>query len=712
MISAVPYTDGWVGSGKETTVVPDTNFPFEQNPARADKFTRDHVREYLHSPLGYVTRAGRRTAWTNALTYSELLANSAWTKTNASATDGVETAPDGQEDAMGKILETAGSGEHSIAQAATATAVPWEFTVFVKGGLTRRWLRLAFVDSAAATHSAFFEFVSGSVGAVSANATAKIVPLGDDYFRCVLQVTPAAGAGTFKVNLSTNGSTISYTGSTSAGAYLWGMQASAGADSPYISTTGAARSISAPDRDPVDPFAYLIDEQRAPFHSAEIKVRRMFSRIPLEQTVPDSQWVKKPDLPGTFPQVSGNALIVKPDPNIPQWVFYTQVAVSDSGPADPNHPSGGTWTITVGANTTAPIAYNASAATVEAALNAIASVTDRGSFSVTGAWNSGGFRLRLNQYAAGTLGVGSLGASGGGFAGFGTTCTVLNANGDTVMHFTIATQPGGTINSGTFTVSIFGQTTSALAYNITTADLQTAIRALSRVGTDAVVSIPTTGGWGSLPLRSDGSRIEFFVAIVPYAVSGTGTSLTPAGSGVTVTEDAASTASNYFYFAILSGTTIGQRTLASTGAHGITESDGIVITQGSNYRTLAPGSYTVPTANTIQLTSASGTAYSDTTTITVVGKQTGQVYTAEAKLTRVKRITTHYLVGVSVGDDGTTIEDIDDVPLPTYQGDPASMLNAIFEGSTAINLEVGELDPYRDGPIVQRTRTVINAATL
>jgi hypothetical protein len=52
-------------------------------------------------------------------------------------------------------------------------------------------------------------------------------------------------------------------------------------------------------------------------------------------------------------------------------------------------PAGGTFTITVGANTTSAIAYNATAATIQTALNALASVTTRGGVVVSGTLTDG-----------------------------------------------------------------------------------------------------------------------------------------------------------------------------------------------------------------------------------------------------------------------------------------------------------------------------------
>lgn len=63
-----------------------------------------------------------------------------------------------------------------------------------------------------------------------------------------------------------------------------------------------------------------------------------------------------------------------------------------------NKPTGGTFTLTYGANTTAAIAYNASAATVESSLNAIASI-GAGGVTVLGG-NGGPYRVKWTTDAA------------------------------------------------------------------------------------------------------------------------------------------------------------------------------------------------------------------------------------------------------------------------------------------------------------------------
>lgn len=704
-----PYVDGYWGAEKELSVVPEPRFPFRNNPT-PDVFSRHFVRSYLGRPRAFVSKLADRTTWENVVLRSEALSNASWTATAVSVTDNDATAPDGN-DTMAKVLETAATSEHSLTQAVTLTAAAWEVSVFAKAGLTRTWLRLSFVDSAAATRFAYFNVASGYVGTKSSDVTSQIVNLGGGYFRCVLRLTPAAGAGTLKINLATADGTISYTGSTSAGAYLWGAQATLGTLTPYISTTSTSRTIIAPQRDPHDPFAYMIEEDDIRLQNSEAaNFTRTFSRIPNQQIVPDSRFVTKPDLPGEFPQVSGNALIIQPDENVPRWLFYTnKVVTSDTGVPTGVVPTGGTWTVTIGASTTGALAYNITAAALKIALDALPTVSVRGSMTVSGSYTAG-YVVAFGAFSAITANTAGL-TTGASFTAFSLNNPVVEVRrlffSLTCLGAGLGSSSIGTCNitGGTFTITIFGQTSTAIPYNGTISDVQTAIAGMTNL--PAGTTVVYGGGAGFISpgiLRQFGAFnadvIQFIIEVAVPTVTVTGTSLTPTGSAANITAGA-----TFSYTIRLTGVNLGIRTLTSSG-HGISAADSIVLTQGTNYRTLTPGSFSV-TTDTIVLTAASGEAFSTATLITLVGSATGAEYTSGSKLTRIKRVTDYYLIGVSDG-----IATIDDIPLPTYQGDSASLLAAIFAGTTDINYEVGELAVYRNGPIVQRTRTTLDASQL
>jgi hypothetical protein len=457
--------------------------------------------------------------------------------------------------------------------------------------------------------------------------------------------------------------------------------------------------------DPEYPGAYLMatskpQETRTGLYS----FTRVFATVPTTQTIPGSLFVTKPVIPGTFPQIIGDSLVLQPDPTVPTYTFNTRKTVtSDSGaPSASNYPTGGTYTITIGGQTTAAIAYNANASTVQTAINALSGVSDRGGVVVTGSYNSAdGFLVSFNSYAAGSFNSSLTGTGGNPIGVYTPTLTTLG-------HFQLfaagSVQTGVEITGGTFTLTFFGQTTSAIAHNALASDVQTAVQALSKIGASGIV-IPDQGlAPGILGGGVGAKLIRFTVNIQSPSFSGSGTSLTPSGSYITVGSNQANNTNFYIKFA---GVTPSVRTIVINGGHGISDSDSIYILQGGVYVNLSPGSFVVIDANTIQFDSTSGGVFLNAGTITAVGKQTGATYTAGTKLTRCKRVTDYYLPGVTPG-----IATADDIPLPVYQGDAGSLLEAIFSGSTAINYEVGELVKWRDWPILQRTTTTLNASQL
>jgi hypothetical protein len=155
----------------------------------------------------------------------------------------------------------------------------------------------------------------------------------------------------------------------------------------------------------------------------------------------------------------------------------------------------GAFTLSFGGATSAALAPTATAAQVEAAIAGLTGV-GASSVSVTGA-AGGPYSILFMGSLAGTS-VGTLSASAAG----GLTAAVANAavgcavnplqTRDTVT-FT------ATVATDSFKVTVNGQTTPALAANATAATIQTAVQALSSVGssgTPAVSNVAVTGAAG------------------------------------------------------------------------------------------------------------------------------------------------------------------------------------------------------------------------
>lgn len=177
--------------------------------------------------------------------------------------------------------------------------------------------------------------------------------------------------------------------------------------------------------------------------------------------------------------------------------------------------SGGTFTLTVdlgsGDETTGNIAYNASAATVQAAIEALTSVS-AGDVAVTGGpgpstpW----FVTWKGTYAA--TEVAEFTIDGTNLTGNGgvsvTTTTQGGGLSDEVQFLTIKND--NTSPSGTYTLTLGGQTTGAINYNATAATVQTALEALSSIGSGNVLV------YGGDQANSPGSYDNYVALLVVF----------------------------------------------------------------------------------------------------------------------------------------------------------------------------------------------------
>ena len=137
---------------------------------------------------------------------------------------------------------------------------------------------------------------------------------------------------------------------------------------------------------------------------------------------------------------------------------------------------GGTFSLTYAGQVTAGIAYNATAATVRAALETLNNIAP-GDVAVTGP--AGGPYTVTFGGALDETNVAEI-------TGSAASLTGTNA----IQVVTITGAPTG----GDFTLTYAGQTTGALAFNISAADLATALKALSNIGPTDVTVTGDAGG--------------------------------------------------------------------------------------------------------------------------------------------------------------------------------------------------------------------------
>lgn len=246
--------------------------------------------------------------------------------------------------------------------------------------------------------------------------------------------------------------------------------------------------------------------------------------------------------------------------------------------------TGGTFTLTFNDETTTPIAYNASAATVESALEGLASYSS-GDFTVTGS-AGGPWTVEFIGTLAGTnVSIMTIDVSG------------LTGGVNEVQTITSPNNPTG----GTFRLGYGGQWTGNIAYNASAATIETALEALGTIptgsvscsggalpGTDVTVTFQDNLGYADVALLEvDSSSLT--------GVTGTVTETTAGGSNLedktvyfwTFNEDSVVSGNNYYPFS----DEIAASVLRGATASYSTSSSSFHITGGIDEKCIQGGSY-------------------------------------------------------------------------------------------------------------------------
>jgi hypothetical protein len=515
---------------------------------------------------------------------------------------------------------------------------------------------------------------------------------------------------------------------------------------------------------------------------------RTYAKVPATQTVSASRFIPKPEISGLFPRLINGVMVDKPDDNVAEWTFISQKAITSDSGAPGYGITGGTYTVTFDGDTTSGIAYDADAATLQTALNGLASVIAYGSVVVTGS-NTTGFTITWANYTTASADISSLVATDANIfahvypvtsasqgmvqrvrlqpiwddASFSVTSSVTPAGanpllssggGGQLFTFYSYSAAGYDADGGTFTITAYGQTTAAIAWDASLADITAALDLLSEIsdrggayvfgqpfgvfsfgsisisvlGTPALTSGTftltvlgqTTGtiaynasvatistavnalanvtARGGVVVGGDGfanGKQDFTLtfANIP-AMTGSGASLTPTGASLKLSTATSQGLVNTLTFTQNSS----DSRYLTVATHGVTTADDIYI----DSTLVSAGTFTVPDANTIALNSSSGALLTSASTFATVGIANGEVYVADTPNIPVKLITYFYLPGITAG-----ITTVDDIALPA-RGTTSQLLSAIFTGVTTFNYEVGELTEWRDSPIKMLTITTLN----
>jgi hypothetical protein len=190
------------------------------------------------------------------------------------------------------------------------------------------------------------------------------------------------------------------------------------------------------------------------------------------------------------------------------------------------NPTGGTFTLTFGGQTTGNIAFNATADQVQAALAALSSIGSGNVACSGGPLPAGSVMTNF----VGTLAFAAQSAIAGSPAnltgGTSPTVSVAHRRNRALVSDVQTLSLSGNPTAGTFALTFGDQTTDAIAFSATAAQVQTALTALSTIGTG---NLSCTGGplpTASVSMAFTGSLAHSF----QQPIAGAANSLTNAAS--------------------------------------------------------------------------------------------------------------------------------------------------------------------------------------
>lgn len=186
----------------------------------------------------------------------------------------------------------------------------------------------------------------------------------------------------------------------------------------------------------------------------------------------------------------------------------------------PGNPSGGTFTLTFQGQTTGNLDYDAAAADIEAALEALSNIGS-GNVSVSGD-DGGPWTVEFTGALAETD-VGQMTASGANLTGGTVTISTVQA---AIAHQNeqVLLTMSASVTSGTFTLTYDSSESTDIAYNATSASVKTALETTASIDSgDVNVSGPVGGPW----------LVEFTGSLAGQditSISSNGTNLVGAGT--------------------------------------------------------------------------------------------------------------------------------------------------------------------------------------
>jgi hypothetical protein len=213
-------------------------------------YQHNQIAAELKSMAGFVTSVNVTGLKTNEnlLSYSEAFENGYWTASSGatiSATNGAD--PTGTTTAR-TLLDGNSLGPNGIGGTPSNLVVGQTYILAVYAKYTNnRWLLLGQNVNGESGRSVWFDIQNGLLGTAGGSAKGVIVPVGGGWYRCMVITTCTNNVyKKFDIVLASADNTVTYTGTNSNTALLWGAQVHSGdltGPVTYVKTTGASFSL-------------------------------------------------------------------------------------------------------------------------------------------------------------------------------------------------------------------------------------------------------------------------------------------------------------------------------------------------------------------------------------------------------------------------------------------------------------------------------------